>query len=147
MLGGYNVRHDSQVMSIVDEYVPEGFVSVKSTKGEVSKPGLWIKVMHFSQDPLRLIQQRPKLSWRDVFFWHHDIRRPEPASRNAAAKENERPLQGEPGTGWGRRGSDERLADFNHRQAAMMNVHTDRPFGYCRNGQGSRTRDRSPQIL
>ncbi len=82
---GHNIRDDSQVMSVMDKYEPHGFVSVKNTKGEVSKPGLEIKVMHLSQDPLGLIEQRPKLRWRDVLPWQHDIRRPPAASRGPAA--------------------------------------------------------------
>ncbi len=45
MLGGQNIRDNSQVMSVVDKYEPQGLVSVKNTKGEVSKPGPGIKVM------------------------------------------------------------------------------------------------------
>lgn len=63
MLGGHNIRDDSQVMSVVDKYKPHGLVSVKNTKDEVSKPGLGIEVRHLSQDPLRLIEQRRKLRW------------------------------------------------------------------------------------
>ena len=84
LLGGHNVRDYSQVMSVVDKYEPQGFVSVKNTKGGVSKPGLGIKLMHLSQDPLGLIEQRPKLRWRDVLPRQHDIRRPSAASRNPA---------------------------------------------------------------
>ncbi len=62
----HNIRDDSQVMSVVDTYEPQGFVSVKNTEGEVSKPGLTIKVMRLSQDPLGPIEQRPKLRWRNV---------------------------------------------------------------------------------
>ena len=46
-------------MPVMDKYEPHGFVSVKNTKDEVSKSGLGIKVMHLSQDPLGLIEQRP----------------------------------------------------------------------------------------
>ena len=85
LLGGHNVRDDSQVMSVVNMHEPQGFVSVKNTKGEVSKPGLRIKVMRLSQEPLGLIEQRPKLRWRDVSPGQYDIRRPPAASRNPAA--------------------------------------------------------------
>ncbi len=80
-----NIRDDSQVMSVVDTYEPQGCVSVKNTKGWVSKPGLTIKVMRPSQDPLGPIEQRQKLRWRDVLPRQHDIRRPPAASRNPAA--------------------------------------------------------------
>ena len=85
VLGSANVRDDSQVMSVVDKYEPQGFVSVKDTKGKVSKPGLGIKVMHPSQNPLALVEQRPKLRWRDVVPRQHGIRRPPAASRDPAA--------------------------------------------------------------
>ena len=62
----HNIRDDSQVMSVVDTYEAQGFVSVKNTKGEVSKPGLGIKVMRLSQVPLAPIEERQKLRWRDV---------------------------------------------------------------------------------
>ncbi len=50
-------------MSIVDTYESQGFVSVKNTEGEVSKPGLGIKVVRLSQNPLGLVEQRRKLRW------------------------------------------------------------------------------------
>ena len=53
-------------MSVVDTYEPQGFVSVKNTEGEVSKPGLGIKVVRLSQDSLALVEQRQKLRRRDV---------------------------------------------------------------------------------
>ena len=62
----HNIRDDSQVMSVVDTYEAQGFVSVKNTEGEVSKPGLGIKVVRLSQNPLGLVEQRRKLRWRDV---------------------------------------------------------------------------------
>ncbi len=141
----HNIRDDSQVMSVVDTYEPQGFVSVKDTKGEVSKPGLGIKVIGLSQDPLGPIEQRQKLRWRDVLPRQHGIRRPPAASLNPAAQEDKCPQKGESRPGCGRRGSDERLTDFHHRQAAVMNVHADRPFGYGRSAQ-SRTRHGSPKI-
>ena len=146
ILSGQNIRDNSQVMSVVDKYEPQGLVSVKNTKGEVSKPGLGIKVMHLSQDPLGLIEQRPKLRWRDVLPRQHGIWRLPAASRNPAAGENKCRHQGESRTGCRRRGSDERLTDSNHRQAAVMKVHTDRPFGHGRSAQ-SRTRHGTPKIL
>ena len=84
LLGSHNVRDDSLVMSVVNMYEPQGFVSVKNTKGEVSEPGLRIKVMRLSQEPLGLIEQRPKLRWQDVSPGQHDIRRPPATSRNPA---------------------------------------------------------------
>ena len=57
----HNIRDDSQVMSVVDTYEAQSFVSVKNTKREVSKPAFGIKVMRPSQDPLGPIQQRQKL--------------------------------------------------------------------------------------
>ena len=64
----HNIRNDSQVMSVVDTHEPQGFVSVKNTKGEVSEPGLGIKVMYLRHHPLGSIEQRPKLRWRDVLL-------------------------------------------------------------------------------
>ena len=85
VLGGHNIRDDSQVMSVVDKNEPQGFVSVKNTKGDVSAPGLGIKVMQLGQDALGLIEQRPKLRWRNVLPRQTDIRRPATASWNPAA--------------------------------------------------------------
>ncbi len=85
VLGGHNIRDDSQVMSVVDKNEPQGFVSVKNTKDGVSAPGLGIKVMHLGQDPLGLIEQRPKLHWRNVLPRQTGIRRPPATSWNPAA--------------------------------------------------------------
>ena len=141
-----NIRDDSRVMPVMDKHEPHGFVSVKNTKDEVSKPGLGIKVMHLSQDPLGLIEQHLKLRCRDVLPRQHLIRRPPAASRNPATRENKCRHQGESRTWWRRRGSDERLTDCNHRQAAVMDVHADRPLGYGRSTQ-SRARHGSPKIV
>ena len=103
-------------------------VSIEDPEFKVLEPCLRIELSNVGKLSSGLVYELEQLRLFRWFLRYDNTRSLRSPPREAPDPQKHGREQGTPGTRRWRNGADERVGDTKHRQAAMMNVHADRPL-------------------